>query len=245
MEHTSWEPLPKSVSPVSTVSPQLPVTPSLSPLGLSGSTPEDLNAPCDILSSALRKSSPGDAASISQIDVTEELLSLLIAFFPQGQIFTSSDSAETDDYLAFGSGVSSGARAKKIQTISQQVMKLVPGADSVLFLPLWDYHKSRWMAGTLVWARDSRRVLGMEELHYFKVFGDSIVSEVSRVHWMTTEKSKFDFISSVSHELRSPLHGILASAELLHATPLQPAQEDMIKMIETSGLTLLDTTDHL
>ncbi|KAJ5684717.1 uncharacterized protein N7477_001062 [Penicillium maclennaniae] len=245
VEHASWEPLPKSVSPVSTGTAPFPVTPSLSPLGLSGSTSEDLHASCDILSSALKKKSPGDAAPTIDIDVTEELLSQLIAFFPQGQIFTSSDSAETDDYLAFGSAISSGARSKKIQTISLRVMKLVPGADSVLFLPLWDYHKSRWMAGTLVWARDSHRVLGMEELHYFKVFGDSIVSEVSRVHWMTTEKSKFDFISSVSHELRSPLHGILASAELLHATPLQPAQEEMIKMIETSGLTLLDTTDHL
>ncbi|KAJ5131809.1 hypothetical protein N7448_005967 [Penicillium atrosanguineum] len=240
IKHASWEPLPKSVSPVS---PPLPVTPSLTPLGLSGSASEDLDTPCDFLSSAFGKALPGDAASI--IHVTEELLTLLIAFFPQGQIFTSTDSAETEDYLSFGSVTASGFRAKKIQTISQQVLKLVPSADSVLFLPLWDYHKSRWMAGTLVWARDSHRVLGMEELHYFKVFGDSIVSEVSRVHWITTEKSKFDFISSVSHELRSPLHGILASAELLHATCLEPAQEDMIRMIETSGLTLLDTTDHL
>lgn len=124
-------------------------------------------------------------------------------------------------------------------------MQLLPGAQSVLISPLWDYNKSRSMAVTLVWARDTHRALGMEELHYFKVFGDSIVSEVSRVHWMATEKSKFNFISSVSHELRSPLHGILASAELLHATALQPAQEEMVNMIETSGLTLLDTTDHL
>lgn len=99
--------------------------------------------------------------------------------------------------------------------------------------------------GNALWTRGTHRALGMEELHYFKVFGDSIVSKVSRVHWMATEKSKFNFVSSVSHEFRLPLHGILASAELLHATALQPAQEEMVKMIETSGLTLLDTTDHL
>jgi hypothetical protein len=242
--HASWEPLPRSASPGS-ASPKLPITPSLSPLGLSGSASEDLNAPCDILSSALKKPSSKDPTPVNQIEVTEELLSLLIAFFPQGQIFTSPDPAENEGYLAFGNDGASEAQAKKMHAITQRVLKLVPGANSVLFLPLWDYHKSRWMAGTFVWARDVHRVLGMEELHYFKVFGDSIVSEVSRLHWMTTEKSKFDFISSVSHELRSPLHGILASAELLHTTSLQPAQVDMIKMIETSGFTLLDTTDHL
>ena len=137
------------------------------------------------------------------------------------------------------------SQSDQIQKVSEELARILPGAKSVLFFPLWDYHTSRWMAGTLVWTRDGHRPLGTEELNYFKVFGNSIVSEISRVHWTTTEKSKFDFISSVSHELRSPLHGILASAELLHATSLQPAQLEMVRMIESSGLTLLDTTDHL
>lgn len=180
------------------------------------------------------------------INITAELLSLLIARFPQGQTFTLDTSTDNDDYVSFGNdNGTSPNQAKSIQRISRQIMQLLPGAQSVLVSPLWDYNKSRWMAVTLVWTRDTHRALGMEELHYFKVFGDSIVSEVSRVHWMATEKSKFNFISSVSHELRSPLHGILASAELLHTTALQPTQEELVKMIETSGLTLLDTTDHL
>ncbi|KAJ5151892.1 hypothetical protein N7492_010187 [Penicillium capsulatum] len=134
---------------------------------------------------------------------------------------------------------------KVTEKVTGQLRYLLPDARSVLFFPLWDYSKSRWLAGALVWTRDDHRAFDKEELHYFKVFGSSIVSEVSRIHWTATEKSKFDFISSVSHELRSPLHGILASAELLHTTQLQPNQVEMLRMIETSGLTLLDTTNHL
>jgi signal transduction histidine kinase len=115
----------------------------------------------------------------------------------------------------------------------------------VIFLPLWDWNKSRWLSGVLAWTKSSFRALGLEELHYFNVFGDSIISEVSRMRWAGDERSKFDFISSVSHELRSPLHGILASAELLDATSLDGVQSEMVKMIERSGLTLLDTTNHM
>lgn len=101
------------------------------------------------------------------------------------------------------------------------------------------------MAGMLTWSSDSHRGLGVDELHYFKVFADSIISEVSRVNWVSTENSKFDLLSSLSHELRSPLHGILASAELLNGTNINSAQKEMVKMIKVSGFTLLETTDHL
>lgn len=193
----------------------------------------------------MKDTSPDGSSASCPGKITAELLSLLIARFPQGQTFTLDASTDNDD-LSFGNDTSTSANeAKSMQRISQQITQLLPGAQSVLVSPLWDYTKSRWMAVTLVWTRDPHRALGMEELHYFKVFGNSIVSEVSRLHWMATEKSKFNFISSVSHELRSPLHGILASAELLHTTALEPAQEEILRMIETSGLTLLDTTDHL
>jgi signal transduction histidine kinase len=87
--------------------------------------------------------------------------------------------------------------------------------------------------------------LGPEELGFFKAFNNSIISEVARVEWDAAEKSKSDFISSISHELRSPLHGVLGSTELLQATNLKPAQADMVKMIQSCGLTLLDVLDHL
>lgn len=132
-----------------------------------------------------------------------------------------------------------------IRHISHRLAHQLPEAKCVIFYPLWDWNKSRWLAGTLAWVNGTHRPLGTEDLHYFRAFGDSMISEVSRIHWTASENSKFDFVTSISHELRSPLHGILASAELLHDIPLQTAHRDMVNMILTSGLTLLDTIDHL
>ncbi|KAJ5648083.1 hypothetical protein N7490_004455 [Penicillium lividum] len=167
----------------------------------------------------------------SVLTLSEDFLRTLIQNFPSGHIFNLDNEPCEPQTLE--------------QKASSHLAAKLPGAKSVLFIPLWDWNKSHWLAGTLVWTRQSCRPLGMEELHYFKVFGDSIISEVSRVHWSATERSKFDFVSSINHELRSPLHGILGSAELLQTMPLQPSQQEMVKMIDTSGLALLNTIDHL
>ncbi|KAJ5913800.1 hypothetical protein N7504_002683 [Penicillium tannophilum] len=170
-------------------------------------------------------------SSGSDLTLSEDFLSTLIKKYPNGHIFDLNNEPCESETLQY--------------KISRHLAQKLPEAKSVLFIPLWDWNKSHWLAGTLVWTQESCRPLGVEELHYFKVFGDSIISEVSRVHWTATERSKFDFVSSINHELRSPLHGILGSAELLRTMPLQPSQHEMVKMIDTSGLALLDTIDHL
>ena len=74
------------------------------------------------------------------------------------------------------------------------------------------------------------------------------MAEIARFEALATSRAKSDFISSISHELRSPLHGILASAELLRDTlTLSPRSStvDMIDMIESCGNTLLDTLTNL
>lgn len=160
---------------------------------------------------------------------------IMIDAYPEGQIFNMSDQFEDNE----------PAELEASNDITQTLAAQFPDADSVLFLPLWDWNKSRWLAGTLVWTKLPQRALGSEELGFFKAFGNSIISEVARVNWDAIEKSKSDFISSISHELRSPLHGVLGNTELLRATALEPVQVDMVKLIESCGLTLLDVLDHL
>lgn len=62
---------------------------------------------------------------------------------------------------------------------------------------------------------------------------------------MHITRSKADFLSTISHELRSPLHGILASVELMRETSLDPAQADLVSMIQNCSGTLLDTLNHV
>ncbi|KAL4750659.1 hypothetical protein BDW72DRAFT_111113 [Aspergillus terricola var. indicus] len=177
---------------------------------------------CDTLGLASNESD-------TQHGIPDSLLRELIAAFPQGGVLLPD--ADNDNP----------------QLLETRLAKLFPQAKSLLFIPLWDWNKGQWLAGTFVWTKDSEheRALGFDELHYFKVFGDSIISEIARLDWSLREKSKFGLISSVSHEIRSPLHGMLASAELLSSSPLQPEQRQTVKALETCGITLLDTMNHL
>ncbi|THY16858.1 hypothetical protein D6D01_07604 [Aureobasidium pullulans] len=59
------------------------------------------------------------------------------------------------------------------------------------------------------------------------------------------EATKSDFVSSLSHELRSPLHGCLAAVELLQETTLDRSQRDLLAMVQACSSTLLYTLNHL
>lgn len=54
-----------------------------------------------------------------------------------------------------------------------------------------------------------------------------------------TIKAKTDFLSVMSHELRSPLTGVLGMAELLGETELTDEQRDYVETIHSAGQTLL------
>lgn len=166
----------------------------------------------------------------SAFAVTDSLLYDLVNTFQDGEVFNIQDQHEYE----------SSARQELVSHITDHF----PNTKSILFLPLWDWGKSSWLAACVLWSSNSGS-LGSRELDYIKAFGNSIISQVAQIDWASKEKAKSDFISSISHELRSPLHGVLASAELLQSTGLQPAQQDMIKMVETCGITLLDTMNYL
>lgn len=87
------------------------------------------------------------------------------------------------------------------------------------------------------------------------------MAEVARLHTLSADKAKGDFISSISHELRSPLHGtessfmalhktdhptgVLASAEFLSETSLDGFQTNLVDTITSCGRMLLDTINHV
>lgn len=210
-----------------------------------GETPPQEPQPCENLGQSFASSLKGGEKG-REIVLTEQLLQNMIATFPSGQIFTLGDRANDSYYLSYHNGEEGSITELNIyREITCELANQIPEADSVLFFPLWDWNKSRWLAGTLLWTSKMQRALGMEELGFFKAFSNSIISEVARVDWDKTENTKSNFISSISHELRSPLHGILGNTELLRATALDPGQNDMVKMIEACGLNLLDVLNHL
>ncbi|KAE8150867.1 hypothetical protein BDV25DRAFT_153576 [Aspergillus avenaceus] len=239
-EAGNWEPLPASANP------EFLADPVRSSGGLPGvgSLSKAAEKPCEVLGGANSTSASWGSGLTT---IPERLLNQLTVAFPQGQFFNLREWADdcqrnSDDLAEQSDGHDVDF---PLRDILRQLQECLPDAYSVLWSPLWCWRQSRWVAGTLVWARRSQRGLGIYDLPYLRVLGDSIISELARIDWSTTQQAKSQFISSVSHELRSPLHGILASTEVLEGTPLQPTQLHWINMLKTCGLTLFDTLNHL
>lgn len=68
---------------------------------------------------------------------------------------------------------------------------------------------SQWFAGSFAWTKRELRIMTAEDLTYLTAFGNCIMAEKSRLDSELADRAKSDFISVVSHELRSPLHGFV------------------------------------
>ncbi|OJJ40033.1 hypothetical protein ASPWEDRAFT_33369 [Aspergillus wentii DTO 134E9] len=205
----------------------------------------------------------------STVLMPESLLKTLMRRYPHGKIFnfdegggiSSDESSDGLPRLALQRQLSrSGvpernkqrpkerrrARGNSLQRDADGLIQLLPKARSIALLPLWDSHRGRWFASCLVWTNTPQRVFSPEdELTYLAAFGDSAMAEAHRVDVEIAERAKSNLVSSISHELRSPLHGIFGTSELLNDTTLDALQQGMVHTIESCALTLLDTINHL
>ncbi|KAI3401475.1 hypothetical protein diail_10909 [Diaporthe ilicicola] len=197
----------------------------------------------------------------------EDNMERYLKSFPHGKFFSFTDT---------GSGISSGdelsaedkpqpaavdpgldptaarpdkagrTKKEKERFIPSELLKVLPGIRSLIFLPLWDFTEEKYLAGGFIWTSTAGRLMNPDnELPYLKAFGNSIMSEISRAKAQKSDLAKTTFIASISHELRSPLHGILGSVEFLHETAVSAYQAGLFTSIETCGKTLLDTIDHV
>ncbi|THX23772.1 hypothetical protein D6C77_08631 [Aureobasidium pullulans] len=117
----------------------------------------------------------------------------------------------------------------------------LPGAYNLIMVPLWNTHLGRWSV-CMVYTLSIDRSFTFEIDYLFcRAFCNCVKAEIDRCTVMLSDQQKGDFIGSVSHELRSPLHGILASCELISETELSPFQISLIDTTKSCSHTLLDT----
>lgn len=188
-------------------------------------------------------STKSDSIMTEALGMPQELLQQISARYSTGQIFNFD---ELGLVMVDRDEASSNATPSRgtSGTDATLLSATFPGAHSIIFFPL-PGAGDRWYAGCFGWTFDAKRALQTEEITYFAAFSNSIMSEIFRLEAVAMDRAKSDFISSISHELRSPLHGILASAELLQACSSGPDQDSLIHMVDTCGRTLLDTMNHL
>jgi signal transduction histidine kinase/DNA-binding response OmpR family regulator len=58
-------------------------------------------------------------------------------------------------------------------------------------------------------------------------------------------RAKSDFVSTVSHDIRSPMNAILGTAELLAKTPLDATQAEYVQILNRAGNTLLAVVNEV
>ena len=96
------------------------------------------------------------------------------------------------------------ARARKRD--GRAIQAIFPGIRSLVFLGMWDPHQERWFGASIAVSYSSMRIFSAQhELSYVAAFCDVVLAEIGRLEAQELGRSKNDFVSSISHELRSPL----------------------------------------
>ncbi|USP80587.1 hypothetical protein yc1106_07861 [Curvularia clavata] len=216
--------------------------------------------PCPVAGLSLRE---GNASLVhTEFSFTEAAMERYIHRYPYGKFFNfnedgigvnssderseRSETEQSDRTVNPSSAGNKKPRKKRERFVPTEFLKVLPKVRSLIFLPLWDPSTERWIAGGFIWTAQAGRLMSPDnELPYLQAFGNSVTSEVARLNAQKADRAKSTFIASISHELRSPLHGILGSVEFLRETVASAYQESLVASIETCGKTLLDTIDHV
>lgn len=199
--------------------------------------------PVDIL--ALSKGAKQKAGFVA---LGQRDLSKLIRRHPRGKLFnldpegllgSSSSSEERGTSHSYNMPKSKKVTPSKAE--SKLLFKHLPGARQVIFLPLWDASSSRFSAFFAYNSSEYRTFANNPDFLYCIAFGNCVMTEITRQATMAADQQKGDFIGSISHELRSPLHGILASCEFLGETETTSFQQSLVDTADSCARTLLDT----
>jgi signal transduction histidine kinase/ActR/RegA family two-component response regulator len=211
---------------------------------------------CPVLGCAQTTRNDDDAPKLPAKKITESVLGSLLRRYPTGNVWLYSE-----DGTVYSEGESSTDEAssslksptyarhrsgRERRDDSKELQRAFPGARCIAIHGMYDHTRKRWAVGSLFWSYDPFRILSREtEMPFVATFCDIIVAETKRLETLGNDRTKSDFISSISHELRSPLHGILGSTEMLGDLRLDPTTVKLVEQIDSCGHTLLEIIDHL
>ncbi|KAL7922799.1 putative histidine kinase/response regulator [Trichoderma austrokoningii] len=213
--------------------------------------------------------------SLQRINMAQPFLAKLLQRYPKGHIFNfgingelqSSDSSDDDGWMTdlskdsdkpaepapqqpvLPDDASQSKRHRRPWARRNEgriIQEMFPKARSVAFVPVWDPRKQRWCAGAFIYTLTPTRIFTVgAELNFLKAVSVLAIAETLRLRTFAANQAKSDALGSLSHELRSPLHGAVLGIELLRDTELTIFQGNIAHTIEICCRTLVDTVDHL
>lgn len=174
--------------------------------------------------------------------IADSVVEQLLEAFPSGAIFHLLSGAGSCGM--FATSVRDGLDVRKDMRLD--LCKHFPTPEQFLFLPLWDTFHDRDVAFILGWATGFTRVYSSTtDFSPLASFGMAVMTQVHRLEAQMVARSKSDFLGSISHEMRSPLHGVLACMDLLLSNQCSTEQLDLLESAESCGLQLRDNIDNI
>jgi hypothetical protein len=120
------------------------------------------------------------------------------------------------------------------------------GSQQLLVMPLFDVLHNRTAAVCFGWLNGYNRVYSdRSDLPFVSGFCMSTMSEVLRLETQMLERVKSDFLGSISHEMKTPLHQTLGNLELLLQTDCNNEQRDLAIDARFGTTQLLETIDKI
>ncbi|KAI5368014.1 putative signal transduction response regulator, receiver domain, histidine kinase/HSP90-like ATPase [Septoria linicola] len=181
----------------------------------------------------------GRADPTWKVSLTPPELQRMCKRYPRGKLYEVPEHVGTSLFDFEGRAVSGrlSARLHELVLLRRQF----PRAKQVIFVPMFHANLNRWTS-CFAFTNSRYRVFSYE-MDYLPMlsFTNAIKAEIVRLATVFADQQKSNFIGSISHELRSPLHGILASLEFLQETELDAFQITCTNTMDACAHTLLDT----
>lgn len=126
-------------------------------------------------------------------------------------------------------------------------------AAAVILMSLWGSHEFWSMLAVLVFSAAglfvlvTMTLLREDRIRAFQLHQADLIGELeaARDKANAANDAKSNFLAVISHELRTPMNGVLGAAQLLGATRLETTQREYLSIIRSSGDNLLSLLNDI
>lgn len=153
-----------------------------------------------------------------------------------------------DGRLTFVNGAYSRAMGRKRSELIGTPFPFLEFANAASESPVSFERELDLADGGRVWLHWTQRPIkdNSGELSEYQAVGHDVTTRREAEAALTrakeaaeeADRAKSEFLAMVSHEIRTPINGVIGFARLLSDTPLTPAQRENVAMIHSSGLAL-------
>jgi hypothetical protein len=129
-----------------------------------------------------------------------------------------------------------------LNMLRAELLSYLTEAKTLTFLPLYDHENKSLLASCFAWHDSSvDKVVDDPDVSDYHVLGNFLSHSVAQLMLQNKDSEQKKFMSNFSHELRTPINGILGSAQFLQDTVSDDYQNELLQSIVVSSNTLLDT----